>query len=71
MQLGVIDVLQFFDASKQMESMYKSLRFGDALALGGGGGGAAAPPDISAIDPNRYAVRFMSLASRVFSPSEA
>ena len=57
-QLGVIDVLQFFDATKQMESMYKRLRYGGLAAVGvgdatyAGNGERSVAADVSAVDPN-------------------
>ena len=81
LQLGVIDVLQFYDASKMMESAYKTLRYGGLSAAVGGlgdssssllpSGGPSSPTDISAIDPHRYAIRFMDLVARTFTSSAA
>jgi hypothetical protein len=73
-QLGVIDVLQFFDTTKQVESFYKQLRYAGPIAVVSADATAASSnpvADISAIDPNRYAVRFMDLVSRVFTPQSA
>jgi hypothetical protein len=53
--VGVVDVLQFFDTTKRLESAYKQLAKGPSA-------------NISAVDPNAYAVRFMEFASAIFSP---
>jgi hypothetical protein len=58
-QVGVVDILQYFDTSKRVESAFKQLRY-----AGSAGG-------ISAVDPNIYAVRFMSLVSSMFTPGDA
>jgi 1-phosphatidylinositol-4-phosphate 5-kinase len=73
-QLGVIDVLQFFDTTKQVESFYKQLRYAGPIAVVSADASTTSSnpvADISAIDPNRYAVRFMDLVSRVFTPQSA
>jgi hypothetical protein len=56
LQVGVVDVLQFFDTSKRLENAYKQLARGPTA-------------NISAVDPNAYAVRFMEFASAIFSPN--
>ncbi len=58
LQVGVVDVLQFFDTSKRLESAVKHLARGTGA-------------NISAVDPNAYAVRFMEFASAIFSPTGA
>jgi hypothetical protein len=65
LQLGVIDMLQTYDVGKRMEHTLKSLRYAVAHAQLGG------DADISAVDPGRYAVRFMDMASRIFLPAAA
>ena len=93
-QIGVIDILQPYDLSKQVENAFKSMRHtvmtggrgllssgnsaGDkgpnplgsttdllALASSGASGSGA---EISSVDPNRYAARFLDFARRVFVP---
>ncbi len=62
LQVGVVDMLQYFDTSKRLENAYKSIRYGGLAAVGQEG----VPADISAVDPNTYAVRFMQFSATVF-----
>ena len=55
-QVGVIDLLQFFDNSKRVEHVYKTLLERDRDA------------EVSAVEPGRYAQRFADFARGVFLP---
>ena len=63
-----MDILQYFDTGKRMESAFKQLRYAGLAAVAAGSGAAAA--DVSAVDPNNYAVRFMGFAAGIFQPGE-
>ena len=55
-QVGVIDLLQFFDASKRVENAFKLLLERDLDA------------EVSAVEPGRYASRFSAFCRHVFLP---
>jgi hypothetical protein len=55
-QVGVIDLLQFFDNSKRVEHVYKTMLERDRDA------------EVSAVEPVRYAQRFGDFARGVFLP---
>jgi hypothetical protein len=55
-QVGLIDLFQFFGTGKKMEAAFKALRHGTL------------DPDVSAVEPHKYAVRFMAFAANVFTP---
>jgi uncharacterized protein YfaS (alpha-2-macroglobulin family) len=55
-QMGVIDLLQFFDNSKRVEHVYKTMLERDRDA------------EVSAVEPVRYAQRFGDFARGVFLP---
>lgn len=57
-QLGLIDLFQFFGTGKKLENAFKAVRYGDGKV------------DVSAVDPARYAVRFMAFAANIFMPDE-
>ena len=71
-QVGIVDILQYYDSGKRMETAFKQLKYAGLAAVGVGGaearagGGNAA--NISAVDPNLYAVRFAEFSARVFQP---
>ena len=72
-QVGVVDILQYFDTGKRMESAFKQFKYAGLAAVGVGGAEAKAgggnPANISAVDPNNYAVRFMGFAAGIFQPT--
>lgn len=50
--MGIIDILQEYNAKKKLEHAYKSLRFD--------------PQCISAVEPKLYAKRFINFLEKVF-----
>lgn len=60
-QIGIVDVLQAYDVGKKTEHIFKSLRHAVAHATLSG-------PDISSIEPQAYANRFVGFVGGIFVP---
>jgi len=59
-QVGVVDMLQYYNVTKKAENALKSVQYGLKYGISSTG------PNISAVEPMTYAVRFMDFATSLF-----